>query len=86
MWNVHANVQIIKDSAEMEAEFMKAEERERQIRDDGIKEGIKKGMKEYDRFMKLTQKLFSDEQYDELKHATEDKSYCQQLFEKYNIV
>ena len=26
----------------MEAEFMKAEERERQIRDDGIKEGIKK--------------------------------------------
>lgn len=38
---LHANVQIIKDSAEMEAEFMKAEER---------------------------------------------KSYCQQLFEKYNIV
>ena len=78
MWNVHANVQIIKDSAEMEAEFMKAEERERQIRDEGIKE--------YDRFMKLTQKLLSDKQYDELKRATEEKSYCQQLFEKYNIV
>ena len=43
----------------MEAEFMKAEERERQIRDEGIKEGIKEGMKEYDRFMKLTQKLLS---------------------------
>ena len=39
---------------------MKAEERERQIRDEGIKEGIKEGMKEYDRFMKLTQKLLSD--------------------------
>lgn len=79
---LHANVQIIKDSAEMEAEFMKAEERERQIRDEGIKEG----MKEYDRFMKLTQKLLSNKQYDELKRATEEKSYCQQLFEKYNIV
>ena len=43
---LHVNVQIIKDSAEMEAEFMKAEERERQIRDEGIKEGIKEGMKE----------------------------------------
>ena len=63
-------------------DFIQAEERERQIRDDGIKEG----MKEYDRFMKITQKLLSDEQYDELKRATEDKSYCQQLFEKYNIV
>ena len=50
---LHANVQIIKDSAEMEAEFMKAEERERQIRDEGIKEG----MKEYDRFMKKKKKL-----------------------------
>lgn len=79
---LHANVQIIKDSAEMEAEFMKAEERERQIRDEGIKEG----MKEYDRFMKLTQKLLSNKQYDELKRATEEKSYRQQLFEKYNIV
>ena len=38
----------------MEAEFMKAEERERQIRDEGIKEG----MKEYDRFTKLTQSCF----------------------------
>ena len=79
---LYANVQIIKDSAEMEAEFMKAEERERQIRDEGIKEA----MKEYDRFMKLTQKLLSDKHYDELKRATEEKSYCQQLFEKYNIV
>lgn len=83
---LHVNVQIIKDSAEMEAEFMKAEERERQIRDEGVKEGIKEGMKEYDRFMKLTQKLLSDKQYDELKRATEEKSYCQQLFEKYNII
>ncbi len=87
---LHENVQLIKDSAEMEAEFMKAEERERQIRDDGMKEGIKKGikegMKEYDRFMKLTQKLLSDKKYDELKCATEDKSYCQQLYKKYNII
>ena len=52
----------------------------------GKEEGIKEGMKEYDRFMKLTQKLLSDKQYDELKRATEEKSYCQQLFEKYNIV
>ena len=37
---LHANVQIIKGSAEMEAEFMKAEERERQIRDDGVKNMI----------------------------------------------
>ena len=80
------NVQLIKDSAEMEAEFMKAEERERQIRDEGIKEGIKEGMKEYDRFMRLTQRLLSDKQYDELKRATKDKSYCQQLYKKYNIV
>ena len=43
-------------------------------------------MKEYDGFMKLRQKLLSDKQYDELKRATEEKSYCQQLFEKYNIV
>ena len=43
-------------------------------------------MKEYDRFMKLTQKLLSDKQYEELKRATEDKSYCQQLYKKYNIV
>ena len=30
----------------MEAEFMKAEERERQIRDEGVKEGIKEGKTE----------------------------------------
>ena len=41
---LQANVQVIKDNAEMEAEFMKAEERERQIREDGKKEGIKGGM------------------------------------------
>ena len=43
-------------------------------------------MKEYDRFMRLTQRLLSDKQYDELKRATKDKSYCQQLYKKYNIV
>ena len=66
------------------------EEEERKLRkaeyEAGREEGIKEGMKEYDRFMKLTQKLLSDKQYDELKRATEEKSYCQQLFEKYNII
>ncbi len=48
---------------------MKAEERERQIRDEENRRN-REGMKEYDRFMKLTQKLLSDKQYDELKRAT----------------
>lgn len=61
---------------------MKAEERERQIREDGIKEG----MKEYDRFMNLTRKLLSDKLYNELERATEDKTYCQQLYKEYNIL
>ena len=83
---LHANVQVIKDNAEMEAEFMKAEERERQIREDGKKEGIKEGMREHERFMNLTQRLLSDKRYDELQRATEDQNYCQQLYKEYNIL
>ena len=65
---------------------MKAEERERQIREDGKKEGIKEGMREYERFMNLTQRLLSDKRYDELQRATEDQNYCQQLYKEYNIL
>lgn len=83
---LQANVQLIKDNAEMEAEFMKAEERERQIREDGKKEGIKEGMREHERFMNLTQRLLSDKRYDELQRATEDQNYCQQLYKEYNIL
>ncbi len=83
---LQANVQVIKDNAEMEAEFMKAEERERQIREDGKKEGIKEGMREHERFMNLTQRLLSDKRYDELQRATEDQNYCQQLYKEYNIL
>ena len=83
---LQANVQVIKDNAEMEAEFMKAEERERQIRQDGKKEGIKEGMREHERFMNLTQRLLSDKRYDELQRATEDQNYCQQLYKEYNIL
>lgn len=79
---LQANVQVIKDNAEMEAEFMKAEERERQIREDGKKEG----MREHERFMNLTQRLLSDKRYDELQCATEDQNYCQQLYKEYNIL
>ena len=66
--------------------FMKAEERERQIREDGKKEGIKEGMREHERFMNLTQRLLSDKRYDELQRATEDQNYCQQLYKEYNIL
>ena len=83
---LQANVQVIKDNAEMEAEFMKAEERERQIREDGKKEGIKEGMREHERFMNLTQRLLSDKRYDELQRATKDKAYCQCLYKEYNIL
>lgn len=83
---LQANVQVIKDNAEMEAEFMKAEERERQIREDGKKEGIKEGMREHERFMNLTQRLLSDKRYDELQRVTEDQNYCQQLYKEYNIL
>ena len=83
---LHENVQIIKENAEMEAEFMKAEERERQIREEGMKEGIKKGMREQERFTNLTQRLLSDKRYDELQRATEDQTYCQQLYKEYNIL
>ncbi|WP_448863088.1 hypothetical protein [Dorea sp.] len=65
---------------------MKAEERERQIREDGKKEGIKEGMREHERFMNLTQRLLSDKRYDELQRATEDQNYCQQLYKEYNIL
>lgn len=69
---------------------MKAEERERQIREDGkkegIEEGIKRGMKEHERFTDLTQRLLSDKRYDELQRATEDQTYCQQLYKEYNIL
>ena len=61
----------------MEASFMKAEERERLIREKGREEGRRQ--------VELIKLLLEKKQYDDAKRVTEDEEYCEQLCEEYNI-
>ena len=65
----------------MEASFMKAEERERLIREKGREEG----REERRRQVELIKLLLEKKQYDDAKRVTEDEEYCEQLCEEYNI-
>ena len=69
----------------MEASFMKAEERERLIREKGREEGREEGRKEGRRQVELIKLLLEKKQYDDAKRVTEDEEYCEQLCEEYNI-
>lgn len=72
--NLHHKIQQIKASEEMEASFMKTEERERLIMEEGREE-----------MSKLMQILLGKGFYEEAKRAAEDKEYYQQLCEEYDI-
>lgn len=65
----------------MEASFMKAEERERLIREKGREEGREEGRRQ----VELIKLLLEKKQYDDAKRVTEDEEYCEQLCEEYNI-
>ena len=79
--DLHNKIQQIKASDEMEASFMKAEERERLIREKGREEGREEGRRQ----VELIKLLLEKKQYDDAKRVTEDEEYCEQLCEEYNI-
>lgn len=79
--DLHHKIQQIKASDEMEASFMKAEERERLIREKGREEGREEGRRQ----VELIKLLLEKKQYDDAKRVTEDEEYCEQLCEEYNI-
>ena len=66
---------------------MKAEERERQIRDEGIKEGMEKGSElATENINKLLKILIVEKKYDEIEKISENKEYQKELMKKYNII
>ena len=52
----------------------------------GIEKGLEQGLEQgLEKMAKLTRMLLEENQYDELKRATEDEVYCQELFKQYGI-
>lgn len=76
--DLHHKIQQIKASDEMEASFMKAEERERLIWEKGREEGR-------EQMSKLVHVLLEEKRYDDARMAMEDEAYYQQLCKEYNI-
>ena len=51
-------------------------------RAEGRQEGLDRGM---DRMSVLTARLLKEKRLDDLRRATEDKAYCEQLLKEYGI-
>lgn len=79
---VHRRVTEVKQSKEMEAEYMTLLQRDRENLEQGIEQGIEQGEK---RMAALTKILLDQNRTDELMHAVLDESYREQLYRRLNI-
>jgi hypothetical protein len=75
---LHQITKQIKASEQIGASYMTMEERDRQIREDGMLEGE-------ERFAKLTKVMLSEGKQEELLQAVGDITYREQLYLEYQI-
>lgn len=76
--NLHGKIHKLKESVQIGVEYMRREEREWMIREEGREEGG-------ERLGKLVQVMLEDGKYEELKRAVKDREYREELFRKYDL-
>ena len=72
--NLHGKIHEIKSSVQTGVKYMKMEERDRLIREEGE-----------EHLRKLVQFLIKEKKYEELERVAEDGAYRKELYKKYNI-
>ena len=84
---IHKKVIEVKESKEMEVEYMTLLQRDRENielgREEGREEGREKGSNQMASLIKI---LLSENRTDELNLALEDSDFRNRLFEEYNIL
>ena len=76
--NLHKKINNIKSNEQMEVTYMKMEERDRLIREEGHSQGE-------ERVLHLNRLLIAQKRYDDLERASEDKDYRDQLYKEFEI-
>lgn len=76
--HLHEKLEHIKSSKQMGVTYMKMEERDRLIREEGEKLGE-------ERINELNLRLIAEKRYDDLEKAAKDHEYRQKLYEEYGI-
>lgn len=83
---IHKRLTEVKQSKEMEVEYMTLLQRDRENREEGLEQGLEQGLeKGLEKMTALTKFLLSENRMDELKKALEDIDFRNQLFEEYHL-
>lgn len=80
--NLHKKINNIKSNEQMEVTYMKMEERDRLIREEGHAQGTAEGE---ERVLHLNRLLIAQKRYDDLERASKDKDYRDQLYKEFEI-
>lgn len=84
---IHKRVVEVKESREMEVEYMTLLQRDRENIELGREEGREEGLEEgSNRMASLIKRLLLENRTDDLKRALEDSDFRNTLFEEYDIL
>ena len=84
---LHQRVIDVKQSKEMEAEYMTLLQRDRENIEQGLEQGIEQGIEQGERKMAaLSELLLDQKRTDDLKRAIRDTAYREQLYKQFNIL
>lgn len=84
--DIHRMVETVRQNEEVSLEYMKIFEREQMIRDDGIEEGKKEGIKEgEDRMIRLISCLLKDNRSADIKALETDRELRKRLLREYGL-
>ena len=84
---LHASVEHLRKNREIGVKYMRMQDFLRYERLDARREGFEEGrQEEREKMSQLTRVLLEEKRYDDLKRATEDEAYCQELFRQYGIL
>lgn len=83
---IHQRVKSIRQSKEMEVEYMTLLQRDRENIAQGLEQGIEKGLElGENKLAKLMKILFVENRLEDAKRATHDNIYRKKLYEEYGI-
>lgn len=83
---LHMKVTEVKQSKELEAEYMTLLQRDRENIEKGIEQGLEQGLEQGEKKMALlTKELIQAKRFQDLERATEDDGYRKQLFQELGI-
>lgn len=83
---LHMKVTEVKQSKELEAEYMTLLQRDRENIEKGIEQGIEQGLEQGEKKMALlTKHLVKAGRFQDLERAAEDEVFRKQLFQEFGI-